>query len=69
MEADFDCMMLLAFFRLVEYLEMSAGALSYLTRMISTGKLDFPPPPEPVLLCQVHTETALCSCLRAINVV
>ena len=45
------------------YIEILAVAISYFARMISTGKLAFPPPPQPVMLCPVHTKSAICPCL------
>ena len=36
---------------LMSSLAKLVGPLSYLTRMVTTGKLAFPPPPEYVLLC------------------
>ena len=46
----------------LQHFEVCAVAVSHCARMISLGQLKFPPPPEPVPLCPVHTKAAICSC-------
>ena len=51
----------------IEDVEVVAVAVSHFARMISTGKLDLPPPPESVPLCPVHIDSAICTCLLGID--
>ena len=52
---------------LISLFQVLAVAVSYFARKISTGELNFPPPPEPVALCPVHIKSAICSCLPTVN--